>query len=146
MALTKGFGGHLSVTLREKVFSNQSLNVAGVARDALCSGLVSRSRNPVFGVLGPVAINLFVELVPRSFLAVNSGCHCPGRSEPSQVPSFSISLDNGLVDGSSSKPEQVVLRRHMPSVARQVLLAEASVLCSHIPCLCHIQLLLLKLS
>lgn len=73
MALAEGLGGHLGVTLRKQIFSNQSLHVASVSRGALNCYLVSGSRNPSLGILRPISKHFLVNFVSgRLLLAVNS--------------------------------------------------------------------------
>ena len=137
VSLTESFRGHFSITLSEKIFSNQTLNMTCVARSALYLNFMSRSCDPVLSVLWPISKHLFVDLISGCFFAVDFWRHSSTSSESSEIPSFSISFNNSLVDWSSGKAKKIVFRRNVSSITWQVLFIEASVLGSVISDLSH---------
>lgn len=73
MLFSESLRSRFGVTLGEQILCDQSLDMSGVSRDSLDCDFMGGSRDPVLGVLTPVAEDFFVNFVSRSFVAVDSG-------------------------------------------------------------------------
>lgn len=73
MLLRESLRSRFSVTLGKQILCDQSLDMPGVSRDSLDCNFMGGSGDPVLGVLRPIAEDLLVNFVCRSFVAVDGG-------------------------------------------------------------------------
>ena len=68
VSFTDHRGCAFGVRLGKDIFTNYPCNVACIARDMLQLGLISGAADPVFGMLTPVAVDVFIYFILRSIV------------------------------------------------------------------------------